>query len=180
MNTQLNISLSVFSFKLGLVLLIFTGLLTGCERAARDVTPTTDPANNAEVVVPDKPLGHVMEFDRYTLRANITRADVLNENMTDKYGIEVNPDLALLNLVILDNSEPRQDATVNATVHVEHENLLGHTQVIEMRAADTDGYISYYGTLDASSQRIFQLKVTAQPAETEQMLEMNFEARLNW
>ena len=180
MKPEVNLSLRACSLKLITVSLIFAGLLAGCERASQSVTPATEPGNNAEVVVPDKPLGHVMEFDGYTLQANITRADVLNENMTEKYGIEVNPDLALLNLVILDNSEPRQDATVNATVYVEHENLAGHTQVIEMRAADTDGYISYYGTLDASSQRIFQLTVKAQPAGTEQMLEMNFEARLDW
>ncbi|MBV2128679.1 DUF4426 domain-containing protein [Arsukibacterium indicum] len=153
--------------------------LTACERPAQNVAPA-EPGNNAEVVIPDKPLGHVMELDGYTLRANITRADILNQNMAEKYGIAPNPDLALLNLVIQDNSEPRQDATVAASVHVEHENLLGHTQVIDMRKAETDGYISYYGTLDASSQRIFQLNIKAQPADTDQVLEMSFEARLDW
>ncbi|WP_372627593.1 DUF4426 domain-containing protein [Arsukibacterium sp.] len=180
MKPDVYLSLPACSFKFITVSLIFAGLLAGCERAGQNATPATDPANRAEVVVPDKPLGHVTEIDGYTLQANITRANVLDQNMTDKYGIEPNPVLALLNLVILDNSESRQNATVSATVQVEHENLLGQTQVIEMRVADTNGYISYYGTLDASSQRIFQLKVTAQPVGTEQMLEMSFEARLDW
>ncbi|MDX1536444.1 DUF4426 domain-containing protein [Arsukibacterium sp.] len=177
---SIGLKIPVRMFMLAVVILATAGILSGCDRAGQRLAPGPEDAAAGDITGPDKPLGEVMEFDGYTMRASITRASVLNQNMAQKYGIEQNPDLALLNLVIQDNNEPRQDATVSANLLVEHANLLGQTQVVEMRAAETDGYISYYGTLDASSQRVFQLAVKAQPAGTEQMLEMNFEVRLNW
>ncbi|MDX1676735.1 DUF4426 domain-containing protein [Arsukibacterium sp.] len=177
---SIGLKIPVRMFRFAVVILAAVSILSGCDRAGQRLAPGPEDSAAGDITGPDKPLGEVMEFDGYTMRASITRASVLNQNMAQKYGIGQNPDLALLNLVIQDNSEPRQDATVAATVHVEHENLLGQTQVVEMRAAETDGYISYYGTLDASSQRVFQLRIKAQPDSTEQMLEMYFEVRLNW
>ncbi|SNY45571.1 protein of unknown function [Arsukibacterium tuosuense] len=155
-------------------------LLAGCDRAGQQMAPGPEDAAAGDITGPDKPLGEVMEFDGYTMRANITRADVLSDTMARQYGIAANPDLALLNLVIQDDSEARQDATVEATVSVQYENLLGQTQVVDIRAVEADGYISYVGTLDASSQRVFQLSIKAQPDGTEQMLEMHFAAQLDW
>lgn len=156
-------------------------LLAGCDRAGQSTGSAADSsAATGEQTGPDKPLGQVMEFDGYTMRASISRADVLSDTMARQYGIAANPDLALLNLVIQDNNEARQDATVEATVSVQHENLLGQSQVVDMRAVEADGYISYVGTLDASSQRNFQLTIKAQPTGTEQPLEMNFTVQLDW
>ncbi len=175
-----HLNTSALKVWLPLVLATSLAMLTGCERAGQSMDSAADSTLAGEQTGPDKPLGQVMEFEGYTMRANISRADVLSDTMAKQYGIAANPDLALLNLVIQDNNEARQDATVEATVRVQHENLLGQTQMVDMRAVEADGYISYIGTLDASSQRNFQLIINAQPTGTEQPLVMNFTVQLDW
>lgn len=177
---KINFSTTARKLTLPMVMLSTFVILAGCDRPGQSVDSVGQNSVRGEHAGPDKPLGHVMEFDGYTLRANVSRADVLNDTMARRYGIAANPDLALLNLVIQDNNVARQEATVEAAVSVEHENLLGQTQVVDMRAIEADGYISYVGTLDASSQRIFQLIIKVRPEGTEQPLEMNFEVQLDW
>ncbi|MGP9800602.1 DUF4426 domain-containing protein [Rheinheimera sp. NSM] len=163
-----------------IVVLHLTVALTACGKVEQSVDSAKEPPNTGEPVGPEQPLGHIVEFDNFTLRANVSRATVLSDTMAQKYGITVHPDLAVLNLVILDNTSDRSQATVEAVVSARHENLLGHSKEIDMQSIETDGYISYIGTLDASSQRVFQLIISAQPQGSEQPLQMNFEVRLNW
>jgi hypothetical protein len=165
---------------LPIVTLAMTAMLAGCGQAEQT-------ANSVEVNSPvgqptdaQQALGQVMEFDGFTLRANITRAGDLNETLVRQYGIDPDPDLALLNLVILDNQSDRPQATVGAEVSAQYQTLLGRTEVIAMRPFEADGYVSYIGTLDAGSQRIFQLTIEAQPAGTDELLQMSFEVSLNW
>lgn len=165
---------------LSIVMFAIIAVLAGCERTEQtaitdgELEPVGQPAKE------QKPLGQVMEFEGFTLRANVIRADFLSETMIEQYGIEPQPNLALLNLVILDNQSEQQPATVRAEVTAQQQNLLDHINVIEMRLVEADGYVSYIGTLEAGAQRIFQLTIKAQPADTDQLLEMNFEVRLDW
>lgn len=175
MNTDL--SMNAKRVTLPIIILAMIAMLPGCERPGQAVEGNT---SIGEPAGPDKPLGQVMEIDGFTLRANVSRADVLSDDMARQYGIDASPDLALLNLVIQDNKMDRQSATVEAAVSVEHQNLLGQTKAVDMRPIKADGYISYIGTLDVSTQRIFKFTIKAQPAGTEQMLEMNLEVKLDW
>lgn len=153
---------------------------SACNKLQQTVDSAKEPVNTGEPAEVDQPLGHVVEFNDFTLRANVSRASVLNDAMAQKYDIAVRPDLAVLNLVILKNNAKPAEATVQAQVSAKHENLLGHTEDITMKPIETDGYISYVGTIDASSQRVFQLIISAVPEGTEQPLQMNFDVQLDW
>ena len=174
-NTFQSVALPV---RLSIPLMAVIAVLAGCERAEQ-TRPTESQAQVDHPVGDERPLGQVAEFDGFTLRANVTRTELLPDAMAQKYGIEAEPDLVLLNLVILENRPDRQPVPVSAELSVHHESLIGHEEVIEMRAVEADGYVSYIGTLDASSQRVFQLVIEAQPAGTDQPLEMDFEVQLD-
>lgn len=137
-------------------------------RTARDQT--------AEV---SGPLEHVEDFDRFTMRANVGRADVLSDAMARQYDIEPEAGLFLLNLVILENRSDRQPVPVSAQVSVRREGLSGHGESIDMRAIEVNGHLSYIGTLAASAERFFELVIEAQPEGTDEPLRMDFEVRLD-
>jgi hypothetical protein len=165
--------------RLSIPLMAVIAVLAGCERAGQTDRPTESQAQVDQPAGDERPLGQVAEFDGFTLRANVSRTELLPDAMARKYGIEAEPDLFLLNLVILESRPDRQPVPVSAELSVHHESLIGHEEVIEMRAVEADGYVSYIGTLDASSQRVFQLVIEAQPAGTDQPLQMDFEVQLD-
>ncbi|KGK42102.1 hypothetical protein LH51_09700 [Nitrincola sp. A-D6] len=140
--------------------------------------PTVEPPVEPSAEKP-QPLGQTMEIDGFMLRANVSRTDDLPDAMAQQYGISADPDLSLLNLVILENQSDQQDATVSAEVSAQYESLTGQLADIEMRTVEADGYVSYIGTLDTSSEHIFKILIKAQPANTDQVLEMEFEVQLD-
>lgn len=152
-------------------------LMAGCDRAEQTAESDDDQASG-QSAGDQQPLSHVVEFDDFTLRANVSRTDLLPDTMARKYGIEPEPDHFMLNLVIMENRPDRQPVAVSGKVSAEHESLTGHGEVIDMRAVEADGHVSYIGTLDASSQRIFQLAIDVQPEGSDQPLHMNFEVQL--
>jgi hypothetical protein len=154
-------------------------LMAGCEQSGQTGDPGRSGPQAGQPVVDERPLGQVIEFDGFTLRANVTRTEVLPDAMAREYGIEPAANLALLNLVILEKRPDQQPAAVEADVDVHYESLVGHTEVIDMRAAEADGYVSYIGTLDASAQRVFRLVIEAKPAGADEPLEMAFEVQLD-
>lgn len=127
----------------------------------------------------DEPMGKVMEFDGYTLRANVSRTDMMNEATARQYGIEPAANLVLLNLVVLDKRSSQQPVPVAAEVRAQHESLSGHFENIAMREVESNGFISYIGTLDSGAERFFQLAIEAQPEGVEQAFQMSFEVRLD-
>ncbi|MCP1675421.1 hypothetical protein J2T57_002571 [Natronocella acetinitrilica] len=165
-NTVHNVALSV-------VMLVG---LAGCD-GTEQVDNSAETQESVEQSAGDQqPLGHVVEFDDFTVQANVVRAHVLPEAMTQRYGIEPESDLVLLNLVVLDN---RQDqAAVPADLTVKHENLSGHGETIDMRAVEADGHVSYFGTVDASGQRNFEFIIEAQPEGADEPLHMTFNVQL--
>lgn len=124
------------------------------------------------------PLEQVVESDGYTLRANVGRTDALPDAMARQYGIERDPDLVLLNVVVLEDRPDGQSAPVSAEISAQVESLSGHVESIDMQEAESNGHVSYIGTLDASTQREFQLHIEAQPSGTDQSLHMEFDVKL--
>jgi hypothetical protein len=165
---------------LSIVMIAIMVVLTGCDRPEQTdglaENQTQEPVG--QPAVDQRPLEHVSEFDDFTLRANVSRTDVLPDDMARQYGIEPGPDLVLLNLVILEKRPDQQPVPVTAEVSVHHESLSGHHEAIDMRVVEADGHVSYIGTLDTSAQRFFQIIVEAQPAGTDEPLQMSFEVRL--
>lgn len=155
-------------------------VLTGCDRTEQtnDLVENQAQAPAGQPAGDQRPLEHVSEFDDFTLRANVSRTDVLPDDMARQYGIEPGPDLVMLNLVILDNRPDQRPQPVSAEVSAHHESLSGHRDVIDMRVVEADGHVSYIGTLDTSAQRFFQISIEAQPAGTDEPLHMSFEVRL--
>lgn len=153
-------------------------VLAGCDRDGQTVESAGNQASVDQTAGGEQPLGHVVEFDGYTLRANISRSTFLPEEMAQKYGIEPDDDVVLLNLVILENRPDLPPVPVAAEVSAQHETLIGHAETIEMRAIESDGYVSYIGMLDTSTERLFQIVIKAQPVGTDQPLQMDFEVRL--
>ncbi len=162
-----------------IALMAVIAVLAGCERAEQTADSARDQPQVDQPVGDEQPLGQVTEFDGFTLRANVIRAEFLPDAMARKYGIEVEPDLVLLNLVILEKRPDRQPVPVSAKVNAHYESLIGHVELIDMRAVEADSHVSYIGTLDASDQRVFRLVIEAQPAGTDQPLQMNFEVQLD-
>ena len=147
------------------------------DRSARD-EPDRDDSARSERDADQQPMEHVSEFDGFTLRANVSRTDVLPDAMARRYDIEPDSDLVLLNVVILEDQGDQQSAPVSADVSAYFETLSGHAEAIDMRAAEADSHVSYIGTLDASDQRTFKIHIEARPADADQPLHMNFEVEL--
>lgn len=153
-------------------------VLTGCDGGEPSAATVE---NQAQVVQPsgtEQPLQQVTEFDGFTLRANVSRTEFLPDAMAREHGIKAEPDLALLNVVVLATPPDGQSVPVAAELSAQYENLVGQITVIEMRPVKANGNVSYIGTLDASAARVFRLVIEAQPAGAAQPLQMNFEVRL--
>ena len=163
-------------------------LLAGCDRDEQSVDSAVDrpivdqsardQPSNDEAGADQQPMEHVVEFDGFTLRANVSRSDVLPEAMAQEYGIEAKSDHFLLNVVILEDRSGEYPAPVTANVSVKHESLAGHVESIDMRAVESNGHVSYIGILNASTQRSFQLVIEAQPSGSDQSLNMDFDVQL--
>ena len=153
-------------------------LMAGCERTGQSTESAVGQPEGDQGAADERPLGQVTEFDGFTLRANLSRTEFLPDDMARKYGIDPALNLALLNLVILEKRPDQQSVTVPAEVKVQYENLVGHSEVIDMRAVEEDGYVSYIGTLDASTHRVYRLAIEAMPAGADEPLRMNFEVQL--
>lgn len=171
---------------LSFVLLAAFSTLPGCQRTEETNSKSGEQSavaadSQSAIAQPDGadlPLGDVAEFDGFTLRANLSPTEFLSDAMAQRYGIEAGPDLALLNLVVMQKRADQQPAAVSAEVSAQFETLIGHVEVIDMRKAEADGHVSYIGTLDTSSQRVFRFTIEAQPAEADEPLRMNFEVQL--
>lgn len=167
-------------------------LLAGCDQSEPTVDATESQAGmdqpQAQVDQPqasmdqsqaaDRPLEHVAEFDAYTLRANITPTERLPEAMAQEYGIDADPSLLLLNVVIMEKRSDGLADPVSGEVSVSYENLVGDESTVDMRAAEADGLVSYIGTLDASGQLVFRFVIEAQPEGADEPLETDFEVQL--
>jgi hypothetical protein len=163
----------------GILAMALMAMLAGCERGEQTTRSAERQAQDNQPAADELPLGQVEEFDGFTLRANVSPTESLPEAMARQYGIESGPNLALLNLVILEARPDQQPVPVPAELNVQYESLIGHAQVIDMREAEADGYVSYIGTLDASTQRIFRIAIEAQPAGADEPLRMHFEVQLD-
>ena len=176
---------------LSIVMIAVMAVLAGCERdeqtadqvdTAAPVTQSSESQRRTEdqrQSNDQRPLEHAVEFDGFTLRTNVSRTDALPEAMARRYEIEPDANRVLLNVVIMENQPNQQAAPVAGEVSARHETLSGHRENIDMRAIEVDGHVSYIGTLDASTQRMFQLVIEALPEGSEQPLEMDFEVRLD-
>ena len=160
--------------------IVLMAVLASCERSEQTANSSGSQGRVDQAAAADqRPLEQVSEFDGYTLRANVTRTEFLPEAMASRYGIQAEPDRVLLNVVVLENRPDRQPGPVLAEVSAQYQNQIGQAEVIDIRAAEADGYVSYIGTLDTSAQRVFQLVIEAQPADTDARLRMDFEVQLD-
>ncbi|MFO7705107.1 MAG: DUF4426 domain-containing protein [Halopseudomonas sp.] len=153
-------------------------LLAGCDQAEQSVDSTETQAPVDQLQGDDRPLGHVAEFDDFTLRANVSPTERLPAAMAEQHGIEADPDLVMLNVVILEKRPDGRPVPVSAAVSAHYESLVGQDTVIDMRAAEADGLVSYIGTLDSSAQRVFRFVIEVQPEGTDQPLQTDFEVQL--
>lgn len=161
-----------------LMTMLSVALLAGCERAEQPADVAENQARSDQTKVDEQPLGHVAEFDGFTVRANVSPTEILPDDVAQHYGIEADPDRVLLNVVVLESQPDRPQVPVSAELSAHYENLIGHVTVIDMRPVEADGLVSYIGTLDASAEAVFRFVITAQPEGTEQPLQMNFELQL--
>lgn len=162
-----------------IILLALMAVLAACERAEHSTDLPEAQESADQQVLEQQPLGQVVEFEGFSLRANVSRSDALPDQMARHYDIEPEPDLFLLNVVILEDRSDGLPASVAADVNARHESLIGHVEAIDMRAIEADGHVSYIGSLDASVQRVFQIIVEAQPAGADQPLHLSFEVHLD-
>jgi hypothetical protein len=142
--------------------------------AAACGAPTGDPAPTAGTV---ETRVHVVELEGYTLRANTMPGTSLSAEVAERYGIEHDAGVGLLNLVILEQRPDGQDVTVPAEISASQRDLLGHVETIEMRAIEANDDVSYIGTFDSAQQTHFRFAIEARPAGSDTTLTIEFEDR---
>ncbi len=169
---------SALPITLSIVMFTAFAVLAGCDQTEQPIDLAVEKVPVDLAAEDQQPMGHVMEFEDFTLQANVSRTDALPDSMTQQYGINPDPNLALLSLVILEHQSGRQPAAVPAEVSAQQESLTGRVEAIDMHPVEANGYVSYIGTLDASFQRVFQFIIQAQPAGTDRPLHMDFEVQL--
>ncbi|WP_409526508.1 DUF4426 domain-containing protein [Nitrincola sp. MINF-07-Sa-05] len=153
-------------------------LLVGCDRSDQPADVTASQVNVDEREASEQPLGDVAEFDGYTLRANVSPTEHLPDAMALQYGIEADANVFLLNVVILENGQEQQPVPATGELSAYYESVTGHTTKIDMREVEANDLVSYVGTLDTSTQRVFQFVIEAQVENTDLPLQMSFEAQI--
>lgn len=163
-----------------IAILALIAVLVGCDSAKQSPDSGEDHAPVGQSDEAHEPLSQVVEFENFNLQVNVARTDFLDGETAERYDIDPAPDHAMLNLVILENHSDGEPKTVSAAVTVQYQTRIGQIETIEMRSVEADGYISYIGTLDASSQRAFNLSIEVQPEGTDEPLHTDFEVELDW
>ncbi|WP_404417544.1 DUF4426 domain-containing protein [Marinospirillum sp.] len=153
-------------------------LLAGCNGSEQTADSSDNQTNVDQSGGDEQPLGDVAEFDGFTLRANVSPTEYLSDAMAQQHGIEADPSLVMLNVVILEKRPEQRPVTVSGELSVFYESLTGRDTDIDMRSVKTNDGISYIGTLDTSEQRFFAFVIEAQPEGTDEPLQMNFEVQL--
>jgi hypothetical protein len=103
------------------------------------------------------------------LRANVVRADTLPAETLKRHGIEVGPNRAVLNVVVLEQG-PGGPKGVRASVEAKAEVLAGYDLDINMKPIVEDGGASYLGGFAIPSQAsAIRFSIAAQPVEGERL-----------
>lgn len=169
--------------KLSLSGVALLAVVVGCNPAgppgdATDHEPDL-PTPDQGMAAGQGPLQQIADFDRFTLQASVGRASMLSDDMAQRYDLEKQDGMIMINLVILEDQQGRQPVPVAAEVRVQRESLSGHVETVDMRAAEANGFVSYIGTLDPGSQRLLTLIVEVMPEGTDEWLAMRFESELS-
>tara|TARA_R110000850_G_scaffold45272_5_gene114497 strand:- start:1 stop:543 length:543 start_codon:yes stop_codon:yes gene_type:complete len=163
-----------------LAALLSTGLLAGCDQT-EEPEQSTDVAENTpnlDLQGHERPLGHVEEFEGYSLQASITPTDRLPDVMIEEHNIEPGPERLLFNAIIYDKRSDGGLEPVAADVSVMYENLPGHEIEIDLRQVEANGDVSYIGTVDTSGQLVFRFVMEAQPEGADEPLQTEFAVQL--
>jgi hypothetical protein len=159
-----------------LIMLAFFGIaglsIAACsDRSARS-TGSGMVADNV-----DSSLGHVVEMDDYTLRANVVPSSFLSDEMAQQYGLDRSDDRGMLNLVVTRGGVQAQGApSVPSKVSVDLSNLIGQTQTVAMSEIVANEEVSYIGFFDTEAdQEIFRFAIRAVPEGSDTVLTMEFE-----
>ena len=162
-----------------ILLVALVALLASCEKSGQAAESSADRINIDQQDEREQPLGDVAEFEGFTIRANVIPTGHLPDAMAQKYGVEADPDLFLLNVLILENQpEQQQPVPVPGELSAYYEGLTGRSTDIDMREVRANDRVSYIGTLDTSTQRIFQIVIKAQTENADQPLHMSFEVQI--
>jgi hypothetical protein len=129
------------------------------------------------IVAPAQAQLHETEKDGYVLRANVANAQMLPPESIEKY--KLRSAALLINVVVLKQGQPVEDAAVAADVVVESTDLLGVSSQIDMREVKAHTGISYLGTFDFPLNGIeLAFHITARPAGSNTELGLRFRERL--
>jgi len=163
-----------------LAALLSTALLVGCDQTGEPEqnVGSTDNSTSLDLQGQERPLGHVEEFDGYSLQGSLTPTDRLPDVMTQEHNIEPGPERLLFNALVYEKRSDGELEPVAADVNVVYENLAGHEIEVDMRQVEANGDVSYIGTLDASGQLVFRFIVEAQPEGSDETLQTEFEVQL--
>ncbi len=165
----------------GLTTILFaslTVLMAGCDEAEQTADSTENQSQINQLKENELLLGHVAEFDNFTLRANVSPTEFLPDTMLQEHGIEARQNLIQLNVVILEKLKDHRLVPVSAKLKAYYENQVGNIRDIDMRVFKVNDSISYMGMLDVSVQHIFRFFIEAQPEGIDEPLEMNFKVKL--
>lgn len=166
-----------------LAALLSTALLAGCDQTEQP-EPGEQNANITEnqadmdLQGQERPLGHVEEFDDYSLLGSLTPTDRLPASMLQEHNIEAGAERLLFNASVYEKLPDGQLEPVAADVKVVYENLVGHEVEVDLRRTVANGDVSYIGTLDSSGQLVFRFAMEALPEGSNEPLQTEFEVQL--
>lgn len=161
-----------------MLILALVALLTGCENSDQPTESTTTQEDIGQQEGSQLPLGNVAEFEDFTIRANVTPTEIVPDAMAQEHGVEIDSDLALLNVVILENRPEQRPEPVTAKLSASYKDLTNRAINIDMRETQANDRVSYIGTLNTSEQRIFDIAIEAQLENNSEPLRMTFEVQL--
>lgn len=121
---------------------------------------------------------HVLQAGRYTLRASAMPSARLAASTARDHGIERAPELAVLNVVVLERRDDGAKVTVPALVNARKENLLGQSEAEPMFEVKENGRISDVGEFGFAPLRKLHFVLEVLPAGSDDGLRTDFEDRL--
>lgn len=116
------------------------------------------------------------EQEGYILRANAYQSEYLTDEMASKYDVEQDENRGVLHIVVLEGGYNGDNATVEAEVKAQQQNLVGQLETVDMRKIETDNYISYLGTFNFDENAGFRFSISAEPEPSSEVtLSVEFE-----
>jgi hypothetical protein len=116
----------------------------------------------------------------YLMRASTVASERIDADTAARHGIDVAPDRAVLNVVVLRRNPPASssESTVAAEVSARTRNLAGTTYDVELKEVRENGRTSYLGSYTFLPAEVLDIQVLATPVGAKAPLTLEYRERM--